>query len=134
MGDPVSDVIQTARRIAVVGASDDPGRASHGVMRTLMEAGYDVVPVNPTVDEVHGVPAVDSLHEVEGPVDIVDVFRRDEHAPGIAEEAVATGAGTVWLQTGITSAEARRIAQEGGVGFVEDLCLGTIVRRAGLAA
>jgi uncharacterized protein len=133
MADPVTDVIQSARRIAVVGASDDPEKASNEVMRTLLDAGYQVVPVNPKVDEVHGVPAVASLAEVEGPIDIVDVFRRDEHAPAVAEEAVAAGAGTVWLQQGITSHEARRISQDAGVGFVEDLCLGATVRQAGLA-
>ena len=134
MADPVSDVIASARRIAVVGASSDPGKASNEVMRTLLDAGYEVVPVNPKVDEVHGVPAVATLADIEVPVDIVDVFRRGEHAPGIAEEAVGVGAGTVWLQEGITSPEARRISQEGGVGFVEDLCLGATVRRAGLAS
>ena len=134
MADPVSDVIESARRIAVVGASDDPEKASNEVMRTLLDAGYEVVPVNPTVGEVHGVSAVASLADVEGPIDIVDVFRRDEHAPDIAEEAVAVGAGTVWLQQGIISPEARRISQQGGVGFVEDLCLGATVRQAGLVS
>ena len=134
MADPVTHVIEGARRIAVVGASDDQEKASNEVMRTLLDAGFEVVPVNPTVDEVHGVPAVASLADIEGPIDIVDVFRRAEHAPDIAEEAVAVGAGTVWLQQGITSPEARRIAQDGGVGFVEDLCLGATGRQAGLAS
>ena len=133
MADPVTDLLTSARRIAVVGASDDPTRASNEVMRVLLDAGFDVVPVNPQVEEVHGVPAVDRLAEVEAPIDIVDVFRRPEHAPDVAREAVAVGAGTVWLQQGITSPEARRIAQDGGVGFVEDLCLGATVRRCGLA-
>ncbi len=132
MADLISDLISSARRIAVVGASDDPDKPSNEVFRVLRDAGYDVVPVNPEADEVLGVPAVGSLAEVEAPIDIVDVFRRPEHAPDVAREAVAAGAGTVWLQQGITSAEARRIAQDNGVGFVEDLCLGATVRQAGL--
>lgn len=131
MADPITELIDGARRIAVVGASDDPDRASNEVFRVLLDAGYDVVPVNPTEDEVRGVPAVASLAEVERPIDIVDVFRRPEHAPDIAREAVAAGAGTVWLQEGITSPEARRIAQENGLGYVEDLCLGATVRQGG---
>jgi uncharacterized protein len=133
MADPMHELLEGARRIAVVGASDDPSRASHRVMGTLLRAGYEVVPVNPKVEEVHGVPAVASLTEIEGDIDIVDVFRRAEHAPDVAREAVEAGAGTVWLQDGITSTEAREVAQEGGVGFVEDLCLGSSVRYAGLA-
>jgi uncharacterized protein len=133
MADPMHELLEGARRIAVVGASDDPSRASHRVMGTLLRAGYEVVPVNPKVEEVHGVPAVASLTEIEGDIDIVDVFRRAEHAPDVAREAVEAGAGTVWLQDGITSTEAREVAQEGGVGFVEDLCLASSVRYAGLA-
>lgn len=132
MADPMNELLEGARRIAVVGASDDPSRASHRIMGTLLRAGYEVAPVNPGVDEVHGVPAVDSLADVDGEVDIVDVFRRPEHAPDIAREAVETGAGTLWLQSGITSTEAREIAQEGGVGYVEDLCLGVMVQHAGM--
>lgn len=133
MADPMNELLEGARRIAVVGASDDASRPSHRIMGTLLEAGYEVVPVNPGVEEVHGVPAVDSLAEVEGEVDIVDVFRQAEHAPGIAREAVDAGAKTLWLQSGIRSGQAREIAQEGGVGFVEDLCLGALVQQAGIA-
>ena len=131
MADTMTEVLEGTRRIAVVGASDDPSRASNEVMRTLLDAGYDVVPVNPGEDSVHGVPAVGSLAEIEGPIDIVDVFRRPEHVPEIAREAAEAGAGTLWLQSGITSSEGRRIAEEAGLGFVEDTCLGSTVRHAG---
>lgn len=132
MADPVSDLLTSARRIAVVGASDDPERPSNEVFRVLHDAGYDVIPVNPGVDEVWGVPAVGALADVDGPIDIVDVFRRPEHAPDVAREAVDAGAGTLWLQDGITSPEARRIAMDHGLGYVEDVCLGATVRQAGL--
>lgn len=133
MADPMTELLEGARRIAVVGASDRPSRPSHGVMATLLRAGYEVVPVNPRVDEVHGVPAADSLADVDGEIDIVDVFRRAEHAPDVAREAVEVGAHTLWLQSGVTSGQARRIAQDGGVGFVEDRCLGSLVQQAGMA-
>lgn len=133
MADPMNELLEGARRIAVVGASDDPSRASHRIMGTLLRAGYEVVPVNPEVHEVRGVPAVGALADIDGEVDIVDVFRRPEHAPDIAREAVETGAKTLWLQSGITSTEAREIAQEGGIGYVEDLCLGVLVQHAGMA-
>ncbi len=132
MADPMNELLEGARRIAVVGASDDTSRDSNRVMGVLLRAGYDVVPVNPSVDEVHGVPAVGSLEEVDGEIDIVDVFRRPEHAPDIAREAVGAGAKTVWLQEGIRSPQAREIAMEGGLGYVEDLCLGATVEHAGL--
>ena len=133
MADPMNELLEGARRVAVVGASDDPSRPSHGVMGTLLRAGYEVIPVNPGVDAVHGVPTVPSLAEIEGRVDIVDVFRRPEHAPDVARDAVEADAGTLWLQTGIRSPEAREIAREGGVGYVEDLCLGVMVQQAGIA-
>lgn len=123
-------VIEDARRIAVVGASPDPTRPSNGVMRVLLEAGFDVVPVNPNAEQVCGIDAVDRLAEVSGPIDIVDVFRRSEHAPGIAREAVAAGARALWLQVGVRSDEAQRIATDGGLRYVEDACLGVAVDRA----
>jgi uncharacterized protein len=124
------DALDGVRRIAVVGASDDPSRPSHGVMATLLRAGYDVVPVNPNVDRVLDVEAVDRLGDLEEPVDVVDVFRRSEHAPGVAREAADIGARVLWLQRGVSSEEAREVADEAGMVFVEDACLGVEVVRA----
>ena len=125
-----AEILRDARTIAVVGASPRPGRPSHGVMRYLLEHGYRVIPVRPRdCEEVLGVPCVTSLGEIGEPVDLVDVFRRPEFCADVAREAVAAGAGAVWLQLGIVSPEARRIALEGGLDYVEDLCTAVVHRR-----
>jgi uncharacterized protein len=98
-------------------------------MRYLLAQGYRVIPVRPLVKEVLGIPCVASLGEVEKPIDVVDVFRRAEFCPGVAEQAVAAGAKALWLQLGIVSAEARAIAERGGLDYVEDECT-AIVHRA----
>jgi uncharacterized protein len=116
-------ILDRTRRIAVVGASDRPSRPSYGVVGRLLALGYEIVPVNPHVRSVHGIPAVAHLRDVDGPVDLVDVFRRAEHAPAIAEDAVALGAGGLWLQQGVRSPAARDVARSGGLGYVEDACL-----------
>jgi predicted CoA-binding protein len=98
-------------------------------MSYLLEQGYRVIPVRPLVPEVLGVPCVASLGQIEEPIDVVDVFRRAEFCPQVAEEAVAAGAKALWLQLGIVSAEARAIADGGGLDYVEDECT-AIVHRA----
>jgi uncharacterized protein len=98
-------------------------------MRYLLENGYRVIPVRPLVPEVLGVRCVGSLPEIEEPIDIVDVFRRAEFCPQIAQEAVAVGAKALWLQLGILSPEARAIAELAGLDYVEDECA-AIVHRA----
>jgi predicted CoA-binding protein len=92
-------------------------------MRYLLEQGYRVIPVRPRdCDEVLGIPCVATLSELDEHVDLVDVFRRPEYTPEVAHEAVAIGAGALWLQLGIVSAEARAIAEAGGLDYVEDAC------------
>lgn len=121
-----------ARRIAVVGASDNPLRPSCGVMRELLDWGYEVVPVNPNVEQVLGQPAYPTLEEATaatGLFDIVDVFRRPEHTPAVARSAVATGAGALWLQLGIVNWEAARIAHDAGLAVVMDRCTAIEYRR-----
>src|SRR5688572_8740176 len=104
-------ILRESTTIALVGASPNPDRPSHAVMRYLLDQGYHVIPVRPLdCDEVLGIPCVASLAEIEEPIDLVDVFRRDDAAPGHAQEAVAAGAKAFWLQLGLRSAEARRIA------------------------
>ena len=128
-----AEILRDARTIALVGASPRPNRPSHGVMRYLLEHGYRVIPVRPRdCDEVLGVPCVASVAEVEEPIDLVDVFRRPEFCADVARDAVAAGAGAVWLQLGIVSPEARRIAVEAGLDYVEDACT-AIVHRHELA-
>ena len=128
----IADLLRTARRIAVVGASSKPNRPSHGVLVYLLRHGYDCVPVNPNEREVAGIAAFPSLAEAAaatGPFDIVDVFRRSELCVPIAEEAVATGARALWLQLGVVSWDAARIAAAGGLGVVMDRCTAIEHRR-----
>ncbi|MGH3104751.1 MAG: CoA-binding protein [Gaiellaceae bacterium] len=125
-----AQILSQTRTIALVGASPKEWRPSFGVMRYLLAHGYRVIPVRPRdCDEVLGVPCVASLAEVGEPIDLVDVFRRAEHAPGIAREAVAAGAKALWLQLGLVSPEARRIAAEGGLDYVEDACTAVVHRQ-----
>jgi predicted CoA-binding protein len=123
------EILREARTIAVVGASPDPARPSHGVTAYLLRAGYRVLPVNPLADEVLGLRCLASLAELEEPVDLVDVFRRPEHCGEVAREAVAAGAGALWLQLGVVSPEARRVAEEHGMDYVEDACTAIVHRR-----
>jgi hypothetical protein len=120
----IAELLRSSRRIAVVGASSNPARPSHGVFRTLVNAGYDCVPVNPNEAEVLGVPAVPTLAEAAagGQIDIVDVFRRPELTEETAREAVAIGAKALWLQLGVVNWESARIAADGGLAVVMDRC------------
>ena len=119
-------MMRDARTIAVVGASPEPFRSSHGVMRYLLGQGYRCIPVNPNCAEVLGVPTVASLAEIDEPIDLVDVFRRPEFCPAHAREAVAAGASSLWLQLGIVSPEARRIAADAGLAYVENACTAVV--------
>ena len=119
----VRAILQEARTIAVVGASGSEGKAAHDVPAYLQQHGYRIVPVNPSRDEILGEPAVDSLSDVEGHIDVVDVFRPAEEAPEIARAAVAAGADVLWLQLGIESEEAARIAEKAGLRVVMDACM-----------
>ena len=91
-------------------------------MRYLLEQGYRVIPVRPNRTEILGVPVASSLSEIEEPIDLVDVFRRAEFCPGVAEEAAAVGAKALWLQLGLVSPEARAIAERAGMEYVENEC------------
>jgi hypothetical protein len=117
-----AEILGSAKTIALVGASPNPMRPSHRVMRYLLEEGYDVRPVRPLVREVLGVACVATLAEIDEPIDLVDVFRRADACPDVAREAVEAGAKAVWLQLGLVSADARRIAEEGGLEYVENRC------------
>ena len=110
-------------RIAVVGLSDDPSRASHGVASYLISVGKEVIPVNPNHAKVLGLKCYPSLEEVPGSIDVVVVFRRPEHCADVVRSAVSVGAKGVWLQSGIVSREAERLAREAGIDFVQDRCM-----------
>jgi predicted CoA-binding protein len=122
----VRSLLTAARTIAVVGASNNPERPSHGIMQRLQSLGYRVIPVNPYETTVLGERAYASLTDVPEPIDIVDVFRRAEATPDIADQAVRVGAGTLWLQTGIRSEDAAARAVAGGLTVVMDACIGVM--------
>ena len=117
-------LLTDATTIAMVGASSDPEKASYGIMQKLQKAGYRVIPVNPHETEILGERSYPSLIDVPERIDIVDVFRRAEDTPGIADEAVTIGARALWLQSGITSEEAAARATKGGLMTVMDTCIG----------
>ena len=119
------EILLGARRIAVVGLSDNPDRPSHSVASFLKARSYTVVAVNPNVTEVLGEPSLGSLLDIEGPIDIVNVFRRAEHSPAVARQAVSVGVDTLWLQLGVVSDAAISIAEAGGLCAVQDRCIRT---------
>jgi uncharacterized protein len=119
------DILLNASTIAVVGASSKPDRSSYGIMQRLKQVGYRVVPVNPYETEVLGERAYPSLKDVPIKIDIVDVFRRPEFTPAIADDAVAVGAKVLWLQSGIANEDAAARAKAGGLTVVMDACLAT---------
>jgi predicted CoA-binding protein len=120
----LAKLLTEARTIAVVGASSRPERPSHGVMMKLLGAGYRVIPVNPNETAVLGCVAYPTLLSVPEPVDIVNVFRRPEHAPAIADEAASIGAKALWLQVGVVNEEAAARAARHGLLVVMDDCIG----------
>jgi predicted CoA-binding protein len=124
-----SEILSSTRTIAMVGASPNPERPAHGVMRYLLAAGYRVIPVRPLdCDDVLGVPCVATLAEIEEPIDVVDVFRNLDACPGHAREAVEVGAKALWLQLGLVSPESRLIATDAGLDYVEDACTAVVHR------
>jgi predicted CoA-binding protein len=130
----VAALLAGTRRVAVIGASDDPSRPSHDVFRHLLASGFDCVPVNPNVESVAGVPAYPDLAAAvaaTGPVNIVDVFRRADRCARHAREAVAAGARCLWLQLGIVDWESATIAHDAGLAVVMDRCLSVEWRRLG---
>ena len=123
MNEVIDRILDRTRRIAIVGLSGHPSRASHGVAAALQRDGYEIVPVNPNETEVLGEPAYPSLADVPGPIDLVDVFRRQEALPDVARAAVEVGAPALWNQLGLRSDDARAIASAAGIDYVEDRCL-----------
>jgi len=117
-------LLENTRTIALVGASPKPNRPSYGVMAYLQQSGYRVIPVNPVAagTTILGETVYGTLAEIKEPIDMVDVFRRAEDTPPVAEEAVAAGAKSLWLQLDIANDEAAKIATEGGLDVVMDRC------------
>ena len=130
--DALRDLLSSARTIALVGASSKPDRPAYGVMNYLLRRGFHVIPVSPRETEILGQQAYPSLSDIPEPVDIVDVFRRAEATPPIADEAVAIGARALWLQLGIASEDAADRAAAGGLIVVMDRCIAETSRELGI--
>ncbi|MCY7901730.1 CoA-binding protein [Bacillus inaquosorum] len=119
----IKEILERSKRIAVVGLSDRPDRTSHMVSKAMQDAGYEIIPVNPTIDEALGVKAVSSLKEIDGPIDIVNVFRRSEQLPGVAKEFLETDAPVFWAQQGLVNEEAYQMLKEKDRTVIMDLCI-----------
>jgi predicted CoA-binding protein len=126
-------ILADAKVIAVVGASREPWKPAHSVPLQMLRHGWRIIPVNPFADDIFGVPAVKTLSDIAEPVDLVNVFRPAAAAVEIVRQAVAIKAPAVWLQSGIVSAEAHRIATDAGLDYVEDRCLAVERARSSLS-
>ncbi len=126
-------ILASARTIAVVGLSRDPAKASHGVASVLQAHGFRIIPVHPSATELLGEKVYRSLTDIPEPVDLVDVFRPAADTPAIAEQAVAIGAKALWLQQDIVSAEAKQIAEAGGLEYVENRCTAVVRATAAIS-
>ncbi|MFW2830081.1 CoA-binding protein [Sphingomonas sp. ID0503] len=132
----IKDLLENARTIALVGASDRPDRPSYGVMRFLQNHGYRVIPVNPQItgEHVHGEYVWRELSQIGEPIDIVDIFRRPQAAGEAVDEAIAVGAKAVWMQLGVVNEEAAARAEAAGLKVVMDRCPAIDIPRFGVAS
>ncbi len=119
----IGAILKKAKTIAVVGLSNNPERTSYQVSAVMQKAGYEIIPVNPSIDEVLGVKAVASLLEIEGHVDIVNVFRRSEQLFDVAKEFDKIDADVYWAQLGLANEEAYKFLKENGYTVVMDRCI-----------
>jgi predicted CoA-binding protein len=125
----IETILRTARTIAVVGASPKPGRDSGSIASFLAAKGYVVIPVNPVYQEVLGMKCYPDLASIGSPVDIVDIFRNPDDVLPIIDEAIATGAKTVWMQLGVVNTEAAEKAERAGMQVIMDRCIAVDYRR-----
>jgi uncharacterized protein len=121
--DVIDKILDGSKTVAVVGLSDKTDRPSHVVARYLREKGYRIIPVNPNVHTVLGEVSYGSLSEIPGEIDLVDVFRKSENVPGIADEAIRVGAKFFWMQEGVVNEQAREKLAGAGIPVVMDCCV-----------
>lgn len=133
--DEMAGIVRAARNVAVVGMKDETraDEPAHAIPRLCRDLGMQIIPVNPTIESALGLPAYDRLADVPVPFDLVDVFRRSERIPGIAEEILALPKdrrpAVVWLQSGIRHDAAAARLEEAGIRVVQDACLGVYAKR-----
>jgi predicted CoA-binding protein len=119
----ITELLETAKTIAVVGLTDTPMRPSYGVSHYMQSQGYRIIPVNPNIEQWEGEKAYPSLLEVPGKIDIVDVFRRSEAVPEVVEHAIQIKAPVIWMQEGVVHEEAAEKARQAGIFVVMDRCI-----------
>lgn len=119
----ISEILHSARTIAVVGLSGKRYRPSYGVAEYLKRAGYRIIPINPEESEVLGEKCYPDLDSVADAIDVVDIFRRSEFVPDIVEAAIRKGAKAIWMQEGVVHEAAARRAEEAGIAVAMDRCI-----------
>ena len=132
--DEIKSLLERTNRIAMVGASPKTNRASNGVLKFLLDQGYEVIPVNPghAGSAIHGAEVVASLADIEGEVDLVDIFRNSEDAGNAVDQAISIRAGAVWMQLGVINEDAAARAEEAGLDVVMDRCPKIEIPRLGV--
>lgn len=121
--DPIRDLLQRAKTIAVIGLSDSPLRPSHGVSAYMQSRGYRIIPVNPTISEALGEKSYPSLLDIPETIDIVNIFRRPEFVPEIVDQAIQLKIPAIWMQEEVINEEAAAKAREAGMFVAMDLCI-----------
>ena len=124
--------ILSLKKVTIVGMSQHPGKAAHGVPRYLSENGYDITPVNPNADEILGKKCFDEISQVQEDIDIVDVFRPSDQVLPIVKEAIKKNPKVIWLQEGIHNQEAEKLARDAGIEVVFNRCMLAEHQRLGL--
>ena len=119
----IRDILKNSKTIAIIGASNKPERASNGIMKFLMKNGYNCIPVNPNEENVLGQKAYKNILELPMSPDIVDIFRKSEDTPLIVKDAISKGTKLIWLQEGVFSLDAKKLADDANIPIVMDKCI-----------
>jgi len=123
LDDAITEILATAKTVAVVGLSPKPYRASYGVSETLLESGYRIFPVNPKLTEVLGEKCYARLEDIPEKIDIVDIFRRSEFVSELVDSAIRIGARAIWMQEGVEDEKSAERARRAGLFVIMDNCI-----------